>query len=187
MSGEGYPKIIWLNRYLIKMAVFVPMIFIEIALLIIALVGEFAPSDWNAYYIAAPVIFVASFVIYFVVRGLYRARLECYPDKIVVVRAKSTITYVVDKNFKIYFHKSDWEVVPADIPVPFRTGDEIFFENTAVPDSPKFSARLNYKNFVILADVYPNNVEPKYRAYDAQDLENEIKTEEYNEDNRREL
>lgn len=187
--SDAYPKIIWLNRYIIKFAVFVPMILIEIALLIIAIVGEFSQSDWVAYYIAAPAIFVGAFVIYFVVRALYRARLECYLDKIVVVCVKDSVTYIVDKNLKIYFTKSSWDAEDGGtgIPIFYKTGDEITFENTALPDAPKFSARLSYRDFVILADMYPENVEPEFRAYDVSDLENEIKTEENNTNNRREI
>ena len=168
MEDIEYPVIIWLNRYAIKFVIVAFAIILEVAMLIIALVGEFSAQDWTLFYWVVPSIIIFSFILYFVIRLVYRARLECYPDEIVVVEAKKTIAFEVSDSLKIEFSKSSWDIEDGGtgIPMLFKSGDTIRIENTNQPTNGRVTALVPYKYFIILADMYPKNVEAKYRAVD---------------------
>lgn len=167
-----YPIIIKLNKYFIKFSIIVPIVFLELVVWLIFFLSDYENNFALFVYIFSPLLVVFGIVLYFIVCKIYKTRLECFPDKIVIEKRKSSTIFLVKDTLKISYVKSGWDCEVYDfIPFFYRTGNSIIIEDIE-QNEYRFYANISYKDFCILADMYPNNVDEQYRAYD---IEKEIK------------
>ena len=160
-----YPVIIKLNRYYIKVAIILPIVFIAVLLWVCYFCTD--SSSYSLFvYIFTPLLILFGFALYFLVCKIYKTRLECFPDKIVIEKRNSSTIFLVKDTLRIAYSKSSWDCNTFEIiPVFYRTGNSIVIEDTA-QDNFRFFANISYKEFCKLADMYPENVDEKYRAND---------------------
>lgn len=101
--------VIYINRNLCKVLLFVITLLLEVmlwAVYIVSLPQSSMDSFGIFVYVASPLLILFSFFIYFIFRKISKSRLECYENQILFIKGKKKIEINIAEIKNIEFYRS---------------------------------------------------------------------------------
>ena len=111
------PLTIYTNRNSVKSLIFIVTLLLEIVLWVVYIVSlpQIKTETYGIFvYIASPFLAFLGFAIYFLFRQFAKSRLECFKDKIVLIRGKKQIDIKVEEIKNINFYRT-WANILGEI------------------------------------------------------------------------